>query len=101
MKQEEVKAKLYQLHCILEKRGYSNYLTDLSEFTPQTGFLNPLQKQSGAYPLEYLEIFNASEDFQRLQHQLNEYRMQHPTCIRDHFKLINCSGDFLDEVQSC
>ena len=100
MKHEEVKSKLYQMHCILEKRGYPNYLTDLNEFTPQTGFLNPIEKQQGAYPLEYLEQFKSSEEFHILQHRLNDYRIKHPTCIRDHFKLINCAGGFVDEVQS-
>ena len=87
LKSEEIRAQRWQLHTLLERQGYPGFIENLSEFSPQQGFLDPRQKIDGVYPAEYLATLQTSPDFQRMLETIDTYRQQHPTALKDYFRI--------------
>ncbi len=87
LKTEEVHGVLARMHHILKAKGYPGFFDNELLFSVSHGFLNPLMKDlKGYYPKDYLEDFKASSAFKKMIKTLDEYRLEHPTCIRDYFK---------------
>ena len=88
MKSENIRAKRWQLHTILERKGYPGFITDLSAFTPEAGFLDPREKENGiprgTYPIDYLARFRSSKAFQTLCSSIDNYKRKNPTSLRDY-----------------
>ena len=103
LKTEEVNGVLARMHDILAAKGCPNFLDNQLLFSSNQGFLNPLMKDlDGYYPDDYLEEFKASKAFRKMMLELDSYRLEHPTCIRDYFKFKDTAfqNGVIDQVQS-
>ncbi|EHL30103.1 hypothetical protein LDG_7846 [Legionella drancourtii LLAP12] len=86
MKEEDLNAKLYQMHLILQHKGYLNFITDISSFSIEQGFLDPRIKNSeGFYPSLSLEQFKPSAAFKKLTQTIENYRRENPISLHDYF----------------
>ncbi|MFA6301762.1 MAG: glutamate synthase-related protein [Legionella sp.] len=103
MKTEDLQAKLHQMHIILEKKGYPNFLRSNEIPTINDGYLDPRKKNAaGFYPPEYLRDFSPSRAFRKFSKEANQYRIANPTCLRDYFKIkeIRTSGTWYNFQQT-
>lgn len=91
IKAEEIRAKLWQLHTILERKGYPGFVSAPEQFTPEHGFLDPREKDKGiprgTYPLAYLERLKASDAFRTMSQVMDAYKREHPTSLRDYLSV--------------
>ena len=90
-KEEEIRAKLWQIDHILEEHKHPNFITDRSIFSSEQGFLDPRKKNEGApngtYPHHYLEQIKPSPAFRAMSDTVDQYKRRHPTSIRDYFSV--------------
>lgn len=95
MKTEDLRAKLHQMHIILERKGYPNFLTSKEIPTINEGYLDPRQKNAaGFYPPEYLQDFSPSPAFRKFSKEAERYRIANPTCLRDYFTIKNIGTSY-------
>ena len=91
IKAEEIRAKLWQLHTILDRKGYPGFVPSIDQFTPEQGFLDPREKDKGiplgTYPLEYLERLKVSDAFRTMSQLIDAYKREHPTSLRDYLSI--------------
>lgn len=88
MKAEDLSMVLNQLNLILNAKGYTDFVTDLTIFSVEKGFLDPRKKDAkGYYPAEYLEKFSASDAFKKLLTTIYAYKKKHPTSLGDYFTI--------------
>lgn len=85
MKEETLKAITYQLHRRLHQQGYSDFISDLQNYTIEKGFIDPSYKnRAGFYPVDYLERAEPSMAFTQLMERIDAYNQRHPTALRDY-----------------
>jgi glutamate synthase (NADPH/NADH) large chain len=105
MKEEDLRAKLFQMHLILERKGHPNFINDLSIFSIEQGFLDPRQKNAaGFYPPSTLDTFTPSRAFRTFTAKVDQYRRENPTSLHDYFtieaKAINAASSSVSPLQS-
>ncbi len=101
MKEENLAASLYQMHLSLQQKGYPDFISDVSSFSVNAGFLDPRRKnKEGFYPADYLEQFRPSAAFKKFTQAVARYQQENPTSIRDYFKIkVEGSNKPLDNAQ--
>lgn len=86
MKEEDLNAKLYQMHLILQYQGYHHFIEEIDSFSLAQGFLDPRLKNSeGFYPSAALEQFKPSAAFKKLTQTIENYRRENPIALHDYF----------------
>jgi glutamate synthase (NADPH) large chain len=102
LKDEELRAKRWQMHTILERLGYPGFISDVSQFSPEQGFLDPRKKDNsstpGIYPTAYLETIRPSAAFRSMLQAIDIFRQQHPTSLRDYFNIKTKSSEHCDPL---
>ncbi len=94
MKEEDLNAKLYQMHLILQHKGYLNFIADIGSFSIEQGFLDPRIKNSeGFYPSSSLEQFKPSTAFKKLTQTIENYRRENPISLHDYFVIKSDKKD--------
>ena len=86
LKDEEVRAVIYRLHKLLEKKGIGDFINP-ADFVVEKGFLDSSKKVNGFYPSTYLEKFKVSSAFKLLSDKIVAYNKKHPTSISHLFQV--------------
>lgn len=85
MKEEDLNAKLYQMHLILQHKGYLHFIEEIDSFSLAQGFLDPrLKNSTGFYPSATLEQFKPSAAFKKLTQTIENYRRANPISLHDY-----------------
>ncbi len=92
LKAEDLRAKVWQMDLILERKGYPGFVSDRSLFSPEQGFLDPRKKDEGPlpgiYPPDYLETIQPGPGFRKMLRLIEEYSHANPTTLRDYFQIV-------------
>ena len=89
LKAEDLRARTWQMHVILERKGFPGFISDSSRYSPSHGFLDPRKKDAGPsegmYPSDYLETMHPGSDFRQMLDTIEKHAHSHPTTLRDYF----------------